>query len=194
MAMEEWMVEELEEYAKIVLVNGRDIEEQCVEMRRLGMTTIMLQARANVTVYIKTMGNLAAKFKAEVRDQYKCSLTGEIPGWRVNMHRAAKYNEVKAEKMRRNEAKTKTARETVEKDLVEGLQRNPTLPKPSKSPLKLGVKKPPKTLLDVVEERKQKEQEQADPQPKEIILPFAEIQPKQIDDSPLPVDAFEWLG
>lgn len=62
----------------------REIDETTAEMRRRNYLSLVLQARAVMTVYRPVISKFAASIKAEFRDQYGCSVNGGTPAWQLN--------------------------------------------------------------------------------------------------------------
>lgn len=84
MAMREWTAADLDAAADDLEFVSKRLRETAAEMREKNFPQLVLQADATFGVYRTAYLKLAGAVGAELRDQYRCSQTKELPRWQRN--------------------------------------------------------------------------------------------------------------
>ena len=99
MAMKEWSADDLEGVAEDLNFVSAKLQHIATEMRSKKFEALTLQADAAFGVYRATLVKLAGDVDTEFRDQYRCSLTGEVPRWKRNQKAIQARREAKAQRI-----------------------------------------------------------------------------------------------
>lgn len=84
MAMQPFTIHDIESAAEDLAMVAAQLKGVAKEMRDKAFPTLVLQAGTAFRIYVAKLLKLSAEAEIEFRDQYRCSINGALPRWKVN--------------------------------------------------------------------------------------------------------------